>query len=322
MSPAKSVLAAAASLLLCSFPFAPPAPGQVVSLDVLARHGYGAVPLKPLGGGGGFARNFLTVNATLNGGYTKALLLDTGDFAPNGALHLTFASVERMKTEPLAGTVQTASTHIVAGTSRTGQADMVRLGNLELRGVPLVFSNFSTGYMRYGGAGAVSASFLKACSAVIDLQNLVLYLRPPSQQRGRMSLSEAMRGMQMTEIAMGDNNMVSVEINGHRGRMFVETGLGFTILTSISAPRLGVKGNPSRWGWQQERGNLEGADRAQLERFKIGDLEMPSTNVLVSRLGTLARGGDLFGSIGMDVLGSHGAVIDCGGGKLYLLNRR
>ncbi len=312
--PAFVALRCAAGILLLGAALLLPriALGQVVALDVLTRNGYGSVPLKRP------QPNVLTVDATLDGKSLR-LVVDTGASAGTGALYLPLFAARGRTTESMAGGIEAAGGSQLTG-NRTGKGGVIRIGNVEMRDVPLIFSNLPV-FLRPGTPdGLIGAPFLRACSAVIDLQNLTLYLRPPGQGR-RVMLGEGLRGLNMTEVPMPDGS-VAVEINGHRGRMLVDTGAFFSGIDNSRATKMGLSSHPSRWGLADAGGKQRRADRAILQSFKIGDFSVPTPDILVSSMGDFTRRGDLVGLLGMDVLGKNGAVIDYSQGKLYLQKGR
>lgn len=87
---------------------------------------------------------------------------------------------------------------------KKGVADTVLLGTVEMHKVPVSVGNISglhdTSVRRQIGAnGFLAAGFLRTCSAVIDLHNLRLYLRPPGAGH-RAVLGPALRGAGLAEI--------------------------------------------------------------------------------------------------------------------------
>lgn len=310
------ILSGLAGLALTAFCFAAfplsTAHAQIVSLDVLLRNGYGAVPLKRP------RPNVLIAEATLDG-KSQRLIVDTGANAGTGAIYLPLYAVGKRQTESFEPKIQAASGAHLTG-NRTGHAEKVRLGNVEMQHVPLIFSNLPVFLRPNTPDGLLGAPFLRACSAVIDLQNLMLYLRPPGQGR-KVMLGAGLRGLNMTEVPM-EQGCVNVEINGHRGRMLVDTGAFFSQLDSSRATKMGISSVPSHWGGEDASGKRDRADRAVLQSLKIGDFSAPSPDMLISPLGSFARTGDVVGLLGMDTLGHNGAIIDYSQGKLYLISRR
>ena len=115
---------------------------------------------------------------------------------------------------------------------RKGTAGLVVLGNVQIKGVPLFVGTI--GALKneqvrrsIGASGFVGAGFLHTNSAIIDLQNLRLYLRPPGKGR-RALLGPALKAVGLSEVPFtGDghgNFLVDVEINGATGKMVIDTG--------------------------------------------------------------------------------------------------
>lgn len=161
-----------------------------ISLEVLRHDGYGAVPLKRP------KPNILTVLAEIDG-RKQTLLVDTG-WGHNGiSLHADSNS--------RAGSV--AEKREIFGTSASGAkisligkgvARVVRMGDVELTQVPLAYANFR---LPQGARGVIGGGFLETCSAIIDLQNLQLYLRPPGKGH-RALLGPALRAAGLSEAPM------------------------------------------------------------------------------------------------------------------------
>ena len=113
-------------------------------------------------------------------------------------------------------------------------ANSVEMGNARIMGVPLYFSTLG-GLSR--ASGIISVGFLRATSAIIDLPNLKLYVRPPGVGR-RAMIGPALRGTGMAEVPLsgkGAHFFVNAEINGVRGTMAIDTGANFTVIEKRSA---------------------------------------------------------------------------------------
>ena len=117
-----------------------------------------------------------------------------------------------------------------------GTAEVVVLGNVQIKGVPLFFGTFDAlsnqrVRQRIGAGGFVGAGFLRINSAIVDLQNLRLYLRPPGTGRPVL-LGPALKEVGLSEIPFTGSQhgqcLVNVEINGATGKMVIDTGATLT----------------------------------------------------------------------------------------------
>jgi len=106
---------------------------------------------------------------------------------------------------------------------------------------------------------------------------------------------------------VGNNFVVPVRINNIPVRLLLDTGASVTVLTPVSATRIGTE--------RQARGvvNLETANGriraplASIRRFEIGDDSLSGLRVAIIDLGVL---GGVDGLLGMDVLSRYRVIID------------
>lgn len=306
-----------------------PARAQLVSLDVLKGSGYGVVPIdRPM-------PNILSVKARVNG-HEVRLIVDTG-----------CESVSlRRSLLPSLGLKTTAHPKKIFGVSgksedsaRMGTADSVQVGNVALTGVPITFTDLGvfnavsqqtiTGsFIRLPrlqeGDGFLGADYLSACSAVIDLQNLRLYLRAPGTGR-RTDLGPGLRGVGMTEIPFSNPHRnryyVKAEVNGVSGQMMLDTGDYLTILAA-GAPGLKLEGFSSRLQTIDVTGAASRVSRVALRSFRVGDFLVPTNEPVLLQSLSLGTESRLLGLLGMDVIGRNAGIIDCGQRKLYLIRPR
>ena len=166
-----------------------------INLDVLKRDGYGVVQLFQV------RENVLTVNAVINGQKVK-LELDTG-FGGGLGLDSHSSGVE------IATQGEARKGMGVSGKSietKRAVAKTVSMGNVQLTDVPLevgafnaweeersrkfAFENDMVNDMvtQRSPAGFIGRDFLRTNSAVIDLANHLLYLKPPGKgKRAQLS---------------------------------------------------------------------------------------------------------------------------------------
>jgi predicted aspartyl protease len=292
-----------------------------INLDVLARDGYGLVRIsRP-------QPNTLLVRGNING-RDASLVLDTGWAADGISLDSSYAMFLNLPTQALKGRGMSASGARMD--FKGGMAASVVLGNVQLRGVPLLVGTI--GALKneqirrsVGASGFVGAGFLHTNSAIIDLQNLCLYLRPPGKGR-RVQLRPALKAAGLSEVPFtraGRNNLVvDVEINGVRAKMFLDTGAYLTGMDKRFAAQAKITGY----------GGLGGIDAAgvisqkQLTRvgsFKIGGVPVNVRDLTLTQYGFYSMtGGKVVGLLGMDVLGQNWGIIDFGQQKLYIASAK
>ena len=307
------LLAAVAAIAAVWLP--PQACGAVVSLDVLQRGGYGAVQItRP-------RPNVLTVLASVDG-RKVSLMIDS------------------------AWTGQGVGLHGAGG----GKAGRVTIGNVQLVDVPLSnvdldarANQVSRRSTRAGGV--VGAGFLRACSAIVDLQNLKLYLRPPAKG-SRAGIGPGLTASGMAEVpfvSAGPREcLVPVEVNGHSGRMFVDTGSYLAAVDARLSAQINARPFVTRAGHRRPQtmdefesitridahsrevaALVQNAPMTPLQSFKIGGVPARAPDIRLRRFDFYSRANPkAIGVLGMDILGSNGAIIDFGGQRLYFLPAR
>jgi predicted aspartyl protease len=289
-----------------------------IDLSVLQQQGYGMVELKRP------EPNTLAVQAKING-QSALLILDTG-WSGHG-ITLDRESAGSLKT-PM--TENSSRTQTLSGKSLTGLkngvADTVSLGNVEMHRVPVVVGNIAGLHdvsirRRIGANGFLSAGFLRTCSAVIDLHNLRLYLRPPGTGH-RAVLGPGLRGAGLAEIPFSVTPnalaIVNAEINGATGAMIIDTGKVLTGVDARLAPKMKVAGYSSRSGTIDAAGVFIRTELAKIQSFKIGGVSLRAPDVRLEQFPIYTQtSGKVIGFLGIDILGPNGAIIDFGNLKLY-----
>jgi hypothetical protein len=296
-----------------------------INLDVLKRDGYGVVQLfQP-------HENAVTVNAVINGQKVR-LVLDTG-FGGGIGLDSRFSGVN---------IDNQGAVHKGAGVTgktietRRGMAKTVVMGNVQLTDVPVEVGAFRLGDeeraqkftshlafdMDIGSqgstAGYVGRDFLRTNSAVIDLPNHLLYLKPPGKGK-RAQLSGALAAIGMAEAPIVDGDQVNTEVNGVPARMFVDTGAVATLLD----PRFSGKAKTRGYGstdmeFRDIAGERTKVDLTGLTNFKIGGVPTRSSTATLAPCSFYsASGGKVVGLLGLDFLGQNWGIIDFGQQKLY-----
>jgi predicted aspartyl protease len=298
-----------------------------INLDVLQRDGYGVVTMKHP------RPNELIVRATINGRPVD-LVLDTGASLPGNGLCLDqdLASGLHIMTQVASGPARTWAGSKMAVAQ--GTAKSVIMGNAQFTEAPLYFSNFgglrdsnaaATGFLRpeltVGARGLITNGFLRATSAIIDLANLKLYLRPPRTGR-RVMLGAALGDSNMSEVPLGragQHFIVDAEVNGVATKVVVDTGMYVTMLNRNFA--LHAKVNLNTKGRMMDAAGVKAdAWRAGVRSFKIGGVPVYAGEITVAD--TVIGSSEIAGFIGMDILGQNWGIIDCGSEKLYISHVR
>lgn len=316
--PARLLLA----ILLALF-YPPLGNAQGLPAELLTQAGYGSAPIiRPRPG-------VLAVAVELNGQPAR-LVLDTGF----DAVFLRREWVRRagIPVRDLPG--GTLRSHSGSAESRLqrGTLQRLRLGNVEVRGVPVFISDLglfgATPRHSLRGDGFLGAHFLAACGAIIDLQHLRLYLRAPDDPRAAKAaegLGPALRRLGMAEIPLtraGAKYLVPASLNGTSARLVVDTGAYRTLLDRRAAARFQVT---PRHGRRQLRtmdlgGRRQEAHATSVASFQLGGVPVRETRVLLADLES-PPGANVAGLLGVNVLGNCGAIMDCGAARLYLAGR-
>ena len=288
-----------------------------ISLEALRRDGYGMVELhRP-------QPNVLTVAATINGQKAR-LIVDTGWSGQGITVGGGYAKVLRSPVQAVNQFGQSAGGHALVG-FRKGVADTVSMGNVQMRRVPLFFGTLgglqhSHSRQNVNADGYLGSGFLQTCSAVIDLHNLRLYLRPPGTGR-RAMIGPALRAQGLAEVPftiIETNCLVGVEINGAPGIMFVDTGASLAGVDERFISQIKAKAFPSRVRSIDAAGVERSSKLAQLRSFRIAGVNVRAPDLRTSRFGFYDRTrGKVIGLLGMDILGRNGTIIDFGQKRLY-----
>lgn len=283
-----------------------------VSLDILQNDGYGVVEMKRPN------PNTLTVLVEVNGRKVR-LIVDTG-WQPGGIfLHNDLLPALRLKTREIKGELHSTSGAKTSG-YKGALADRVRIGNVELAGVPIIFSDLKPvrsgdSMRRLGADGFLGAGFLHTCSGIVDLHNLRLYLRPPGKGR-RALIGPGLKNAGMAEAAMSGSAAVDVEINGGAGKMEVDTGAFHALIDTRFGQKIQAAQRNSYVGMRDAAGKLSRTKLMQVRSFKIGGAPVKVPDLRLTHTGFYSPTG-LVGLLGMDILGPNGAIIDFGSNKLY-----
>ena len=286
-----------------------------ISLEALRRDGYGMVELQRPD------PNTLTVAATINGRQTH-LIIDTGWSDEGITVNGDFGKVLHSPVQAVKKFGRSASGQNMVGFNK-GVADVVTMGNVQMRQVPIIFGTIGAlqhSYTHYDihAGGFIGSGFLSTCSAIIDLHNLRLYLRPPGTGR-RAVIGQAMKAQGLAEVPFAIINnhcLVAVEINGARGIMFLDTGATLAGVDERFNPQ--IKTRASR-AMIIDAAGVEARTRlTNLSSFRIAGVNVRAPDLRVGRFGFYDRThGKVIGLLGMDILGTNGSIIDFGQNKLY-----
>lgn len=296
-----------------------------INLDILRRDGYGVVQLFQV------RENVLTASAVINGQKVK-LELDTG-FGGGIGLDSHMSGVNT------ATEGEAKKGFGVSGTSvetRRGVAKTVVMGNVQLTDVPVEVGEFKIwseeNSQRFGSslqfdnvvanigspAGFIGRDFLRTNSAIVDLPNHLLYLKPPGKGK-RAQLTAALSAVGMGEAPITDGNRVAVEVNGVSATMFVDTGAVASLLDSRFAAKANIRGYGSRdMEFHDIAGVKSRVDLTGLTNLKIGGVPARSSSATIQTFSFYpASGGKIVGLLGIDFLGQNWGIIDFGQQKLY-----
>ena len=296
-----------------------------ISLDILRRDGYGVVQVYQA------RENVLTVPAVVNGQKVR-LEVDTG-FGGGIGLDSRFSGVD----VAAGGEVRKGAgvTGKIVETRR-GTVKTLVMGNVQLTDVPVEVgafkgfdeeqthkftssSDFDADMGNPGSAaGFIGRDFLRTNSAIVDLPNHLLYLKPPGKGK-KAQLSGALTKVGMGEAPIVDGNRIAVEINGVPATMIVDTGA----VASLLDPRFAAKAKARGYGSSNmEFGDISGVrskvDLTGLSNFKIGGISVRSSGATLMPFSYYpASGGKIVGLLGIDFLGQNWSIIDFGQQKLY-----
>ena len=288
-----------------------------ISLEALRRDGYGMVDLQRP------QPNTLTVSAIINGRKVR-LIVDTGWSDEGITVDSDFGKVLRSPVQGVNRSGRSASGQPMVGFKK-GVADIVSLGNVQLRQVPIIFGTIGALQHSYthhnvNAGGFIGSGFLNTCSGIIDLHNLRLYLRPPGTGR-RAMIGRALKAQGLAEVpftVVGHNCLVGVEINSAPGIMFLDTGAMLAGVDERFVPQMKTKAYAARATSFDASGVEARTKLANLQSFRIGGVSVRAPDLRIGRFGFYdGTRGRVIGLLGMDILGKNGSIIDFGQKKLY-----
>lgn len=287
-----------------------------VSFDALQRDGYGMVALERP------EPNVLAVLATINGRKAR-LVVDTGWGEDGLTVHSGYLSA--LHSPGSMKQIGYSASGKRMGAMHRSTADVVSLGNVQMRQVPIYCGSLGalehSSNRKIGADGFLGSGFLQTCSAIVDLHNLRLYLRPPGTGR-RAIIGGAMKAQGLSEIPLtfGNHNcFVPVEINGNSGTMIVDTGASFAGVDQRYLEKIKLAARTSRVQSIDATGTLSRTGLTELKSFHIAGVPVYAPDLRSGRFGFYDHSrGAVVGLLGMDILGKNGSIIDFGQKKLYL----
>lgn len=291
-----------------------PIQASQIDLEPLRQDGYGMVRLKRP------KPNVLMISGKIDG-RKEDLVIDTGWSSDGISLRTDQAAPAHPSNDSETG-FGFSATGKKMSFARKGRAQRVNLGEVELLQVPLIFASFRLGV---GAEGVCGAGFLRTCSAIVDLQNLRLYLKPPGTGH-RVVIEKGMRAAGLSEtpffVSPSGGCFVDVEINGARAKMVIDTGASLAGLDSRMAKKIGVLDYHSHTGYTDAAGAQGEAKLGRLRSFKIGNSNVHVPDIRLAEFGFYPKTQEkVVGLLGIDILGSNGAIIDSDSG-CYTFTRR
>jgi predicted aspartyl protease len=207
--------------------------------------------------------------------------------------------------------------------------DHLELGSLEFAQQPLVLKSLKRQGMLE--PAVLGGDFLFRRSCLLDCGSGRLYLRETAlPAETRMQVAEVLRGKSYAELPLEPAGLFvfacSVEVNGTRTKLLVDTGAALTVLDRGVIDRLQIPRTERRQKTIRGVGKIGGSwlYQTKLESLKAGNVVFTNINVGVadlSRWGIAdepARRGEVKGMLGMDLLRARRAIIDYMNGRLWL----
>lgn len=281
-----------------------------LNLEVLKRDGYGAVSLHRAN------YNFVVVEAAVDGQDVR-LVLDTAFCSQHIMLGKGAAQRLQVATRPTKEAAYGFGGRVADNLDK-GIARTVAIGDVQISQMPLFFGSFSRLPISYGYLGL---GFLRTCSAIVDLPDWRLYLRPPRMGRTPI-VGQALKAMGLAEARLtvqpNVGLLVDVEVNGAKGKMIVDTGEEISSLDDRFASQAKLRPYRSTIRLEDISGSVTNPDWDDPERFAIDGVEAQATRFVVKPMSLYSfTGGKVVGMLGMDFLGQRWSIIDLAQQKIY-----
>jgi predicted aspartyl protease len=302
---------------------------------VLSRQGLAGAKLERRYG------NHLFVSASINNRH-GALLIDTG--SPN-----TLIDRNSVNTFGLTAEKTDSSVGGLFGRSweryGTSKVKSLAMGNCVVTNVPVAIADLSAMNPEHSAAatgshiadskamahlnGVLGAREMAKFGMIIDCTRQMLYINPNGATSAvSQSLANFVvtRGFTRIPMRLNANDHFDVEgaLNGHATRFIVDTGSATTLIDTQVAVKSGTGVTSlAGYGAGGAGGLVEGINRTGVKELAIGSFKLANAEVVVAHVA-----GDILlsksaaesnaGVLGQDYLSTNFAVIDVGGGALYL----
>jgi predicted aspartyl protease len=307
-----------------------------INLDVIKRDGYGSVELRESG------TNELVVQGTVNGRAVR-LILDTGAASQNTILTNAFAVYMRTQPHPIKDSgLSMTGKHIEH--LRQGTVDSLVLGPVQISNTTVDFGSFEhlarhprqgmflgedfTGSQRNrtDADGFLGLGFLQRCSAIIDLSNKRLYLKPPGVGRA-LQLSPALKAVGFAEanlqvVSLG--LLVDAMVNDTATKMVIDTGATLSVIDSRFAEQAKLGSyRATNIRMTDAAGAETGVAWGDPTSLKVGGTDALRTRLIVEPTGFYSTtGGKVGGLLGMDFMGQSWGIIDFDQHKFYFAPKK
>jgi predicted aspartyl protease len=261
--------------------------------------------------------NHLFVSTLINKRRT-ALMIDTG--AP-------FTLIDRNSVRSLGLNVQ-ATKAVVGGVFGwkhehfgVAKLDTLAMGNCTLTNVPVAIADESeiNYYARVSHLdGLFGAHEMAKFGMVIDCARQMLYVNPrgPSDAASaKLHAFLADRGFTAIPMHLDAHHHFYAEasINGHPSRLLIDSGASTTLLAKQTATAAAVSPIPLR-AMAGSEGRFVRISGGRIHQLEIGSFKIPNAEVTIAETAPEVGAGLL----GEEYLSWNFAVIDVGGGTLYL----
>src|SRR3954447_19532552 len=288
---AVAVFGAVGLLAIC---FSAAAAKWPLTLEAVARDGYGVVTIKRP------QPNTLVVPISIKG-RSLNVVVDTGFGADGIVLDSDLSSL-----------------------GPRGVAESLDIGNVTLNIAPVYFGKYQgLAALRHlvSVDGFLTNGFLRTNSAIVDLHNSRLCIRPPQTGRA-VRIGPALERVGFVEapftISSQGQCLVDVEINGQRGKMIMATGAFLSGVDRRFASAVRATGSDRGIRTVDVSGSQTTSAVAATTSFKLGGLPIhPPQLTLTTYPFYTSSGGKEIGLLGIDILGQNWSIIDFGAQRIY-----
>jgi hypothetical protein len=291
---ARALVIAGAAASLIALCFSAVAAKWPLTLEAVARDGYGVVTIKCP------QPNTLVVPISIKGRNLN-VVVDTGFGADGIVLDSDLSSL-----------------------GSKGIAESVEIGNVLLKIAPVYFGKYpGLAALRHlvSVDGFLTNGFLRTNSAIVDLHNSRLYIRPPQTGRA-VRIGPALERAGLVEapfsISSQGQCLVDVEINGQHGKMIMATGAFLSGVDRRFASAVRATSLDRGIRTVDVTGSQTTSAVAETTSFKIGGISIHPPALTLSNYNFYSSsGGKEIGLLGIDILGQNWSIIDFGQQKIY-----